>query len=329
MKKRLLITGASGFLGFHLIRAALDKNLEVYANVRTRSNIDHLKALPIHFVQLDFSSILLLKQSIEENKYDYIIHALGVTKAKNVGEYIKINADYTQHLALASVLGSHKLEKFVFISSLAALGALDTLEGQLDEQVIRRPMTSYGTSKAIAEMQLERLGDLPLIVFRPTAVYGPRERSLLMLIKMLRLGLNVHIGRKTQHLSFVYAEDLAQVVINSLKTSISKRTYNVSDGETYHPMAFATGVLKAMNKKALSLTLPISLVNGMIWFIQKGYSLFKRTPTINVEKLKEITASNWSCNIRNLNTDFNIEKWTSLEEGLLKTINWYKLNKWL
>src|SRR5689334_9941921 len=99
MKQRVLITGASGFVGYHLIEEALANDLEVYAAVRKSSNVDHLKSFDIHYVQLNYKDLSLLKQQLADIKPDYIIHAAGVTSARSQAEYDTINATYTHNLA--------------------------------------------------------------------------------------------------------------------------------------------------------------------------------------------------------------------------------------
>ncbi|MEO8950162.1 MAG: NAD-dependent epimerase/dehydratase family protein, partial [Mucilaginibacter sp.] len=139
MKERVLITGASGFVGYHLINEALQNGLEVYAAIRSSSKIDHLKHLDIQYTYPNFDDPAALKKDIEEKQYDYIIHAAGVTSARNADEYNLINATYTYNLATAASGG--KLKKFVLISSLAAVGPLDDINGIITEDTPPRPVT--------------------------------------------------------------------------------------------------------------------------------------------------------------------------------------------
>ncbi|MDB5118634.1 MAG: 3 beta-hydroxysteroid dehydrogenase/Delta 5--_4-isomerase, partial [Mucilaginibacter sp.] len=129
MKEKVLITGASGFVGYHLIVEALQNNLEVYAAVRKNSKVEHLKDLPIQYVYLDYSNIESLKTELQDKQYDYIIHAAGVTRAISADEYDLINADYTANLSNAAVQSGINLKKFVLISSLAAIGPLKGMNG--------------------------------------------------------------------------------------------------------------------------------------------------------------------------------------------------------
>nr|WP_199158690.1 NAD(P)-dependent oxidoreductase [Pedobacter sp. ASV2] len=329
MKKRVLITGATGFVGFHLIESALALGMEVYASVRKSSSIDHLKGFDINFVELDFESMYLLKRDIEEKKYHYIIHAAAITKAKNLQEYLHVNAVYTRNLAIAASIATHKIEKFVFVSSLAAIGPLKEKSGELLDSSSSNPVTNYGISKALAETYLNQIKDLPLITFRPTAVYGPREKDIFILIKTISSGLELYIGNIEQQLSFVYVTDLAQTVVKALSSNIVNKTYNISDGLTYDRFSLANYARKALGKKTFTLNVPVNIIKGLAWVLERSYGVFSKIPALNVDKIKELTAINWSVNIENLEKDLGFIPQYQLEKGLGETIKWYKSNKWL
>src|SRR6478735_601823 len=124
MRERVLITGASGFLGYHIIQAAIGKGLDVFAAIRKRSSIKHLEALQIQYLFLDYDDVEDISRQLAENKIDYIIHAAGDTKAISQQAYDHVNATYTINLAKAAEKLESKLKKMVFISSLAAVGPL-------------------------------------------------------------------------------------------------------------------------------------------------------------------------------------------------------------
>ena len=327
--KRVLITGASGFLGYHLIQAALQSGLQVIAAVRKSSHIEHLKDLNIRYTDLDFTSVSSLKKEIEDNAYHYIIHASGVTKAKTQQEYDTINALYTNNLALAASTANVRIEKFVFVSSLAALGPLEALKGQIEDDSEARPVTLYGQSKLLAEKYLAEIPGLPLIVIRPTAVYGPREKDMYILFKTINNGWEPHIGRFEQHLSFVYVKDLAEVIVDALQSKVTGKSYNVSDGFVYDRYALADGVKRALSKKTFAIHLPVRAVHALAATMDLIYSKSEMTPALSKHKMPELTALNWACNIRNIQNDLNYNPEYDLEKGLHETVQWYKNNNWL
>ncbi|WP_207431797.1 NAD-dependent epimerase/dehydratase family protein [Sabulibacter ruber] len=328
MNERVLITGASGFVGYHLVEAAVNAGLEVYAAVRPSSEVDHLKAFPIQYTQLDFSSVAALQQELEEKQYAYIVHAAGITKAKEAQEYNRVNAEYTRNLALAAVQAAIPLKKFVFISSLAALGPISYQEkSPITEESNARPVTNYGKSKLLAEQYLAEIRNLPLVVLRPTAVYGPREKDIFILFSTISKGLDPYIGKGKQRLSFVYVKDLAKAVMQALESGVTGTSYNISDGRSYDRYALADVTKRALRKRALRFHLPLGLVKGMATLSE----LFagSKTPTLNREKISELIAENWNCSIARIQQDLHYTPEYDLEKGLTHTLQWYKANKWL
>ncbi len=329
MSKKVLITGASGFVGYHLIVTAIESGLEVYAAVRPNSNVSHLKGLNINYVQLNFSAVDELKAALEEEQYAYIIHAAGTTKAKTLQEYNRVNAEYSRNLALAASLVNYTIEKFVFVSSLAAIGPIADFNTTIGDDAIAQPVTFYGLSKKLAEEYLKEIENLPLVTVRPTAVYGPREKDIFILFKTINSGLEPYIGRFNQQLSFLYVKDLAEIIIRLLKSDIVHKTYNITDGLTYDRYALAEGLKKALHKKTLKVHIPLGIIKGLAGFMDTIYARSSKTPTINKEKIKELTAPNWACNIENLKRDLQFEPQYNLEKGLVETVKWYKANHWL
>lgn len=328
-KKKVLITGASGFVGYHLIEEALKADLEVYAAVRPGSEVSQLSEFKINYVNLNYSDVQQLKSSLEEQQYNYIIHAAGTTKAKTKADYNRVNADYTRNLAIAALESNINLEKFVFVSSLAALGPLKDLSAKIQDNTPAHPVTNYGASKMLAEQYLAELTALPLLTIRPTAVYGPREKDLFILFNSINKGLEPHIGRFKQQLSFVYVKDLVKVIVNALKVPIVHRAYNISDGAVYDRYALAVFTKKALNKKTFKFHLPVSLVALLAAVMDFIYANSKNTPTLNKEKMAELTAVNWACSIENANADLGYSPEFNLETGVMQTVKWYKLKNWL
>ncbi len=326
MNKRLLITGASGFVGYHLVQQALQAGYEVFAGVRSSSKIGHLQDLPVKYTTLDFGSVDSLKKNIEENAYDYIIHAAGITKAKTEQEYNEANAVYSLNLATAAA--SFPLKKFIFISSLAALGpTFYTDENPISETHLPNPVTNYGRSKLLAERWLSNIQNLPLIILRPTAVYGPREKDILVMFKTLNKGFEPYIGRRHQYLSFVYVKDLADIAIHALSSTSDRNIYNISDGNAYDRYALADITKQMLSKKTVKFHVPMGIVRLIADVLEKVSK--NSTPALNKEKLNELAAENWSCNIEKARRELQFSPRYNLQSGLEETLNWYKQNNWL
>jgi len=330
MSERILITGATGFIGYHLIKAAQKNGLEVHAAVRVSSKLSHLTALGPAYIYPDFRSKESLIKDLEEGQYSYIVHAAGATKAKNEEEYNTVNAEFTKNLALAALKADIPLKKFVFLSSLAAQGPSAYEDYQLfNESRKPNPVTAYGKSKLLAERYLADI-DLPIAVLRPTAVYGPGEKDLFIVFKMLQDGFDAYIGRRPQRFSFVYVQDLVNATMLALHSENKKdRTYNISDGNVYNRYELADTFKSLLGKKTTRFHIPESIVKVVANIMELAYANSAKAPVLNKEKLNELTAPNWACSIEAAKKDLHYKPVYNLKTGLAESIPWYTENKWL
>jgi len=328
MKKKVLITGASGFVGYHLIEEALHNNLDVYVAVRKSSKIDHLKSLNIQYTYPDFNDIISLKKDLQEKQYDYIIHAAAITRARSQKEYNLVNAGYTYNLAAAAKTADINLKGFVFISSLAAAGPLKSLNGTITEETTPRPITAYGKSKLLAEEKLKSISSLNYTILRPTAVYGPRDTGIYLFFKQLKKGIEPYIGREAQKLSFIYVKDLARITIRAMYIC-NQQTYNIADGNFYDRYELGDIAKNVLNLRTTKFHLPVNFVKIIAAVSEKVSSLGNKAAILNTDKLKELTAANWACDIEHAKQDLGFYPAFDLRKGLTETLTWYKQNKWL
>ena len=328
MREKVLITGASGFVGYHLIKEALKNDLEVFAAVRKSSNISHLKEFDIQYTDLNYNDPGSLKKDIEEKKYDYIIHAAGVTRARTIQDYNTINAQYTFNLAKAAVESGVDVKKFVLVGSLAAVGPLNNVEDIIDEKTAPNPVTAYGASKLLAEQKLKTVSGLNYTILRPTAVYGPRDTGIFIFFKQLSKRIEGYIGRSQQRLSFIYVSDLATACIKAL-TGGKQQAYNLSDGESYTKYDLGTEARKTLTGKTFKFHISVNFMKLVATLAEKVSNLKGEAPILNREKLNELTAVNWICSIEQAKKDMGFEPQYNLNKGVTETINWYKQNNWL
>ena len=331
MTKKILITGASGFVGSHLVEAAHHLGLEVHAAVRKTSKIDEIKPFVDKFVYPVFDDIDNLKKLFQQENYHYIIHAAALTKAKSENDLVNVNVGYTEKLLEAAFAQSNNLERAVFVSSLAAIGprAYDTSELNEDSDYI--PVTAYGRSKQAAELMLkDKFSDKAISVFRPTAVYGPREKDLFILFDTLNKGFDPYIGKKGQKLSFVYVKDLVDVLLKGcVLPQDGLQFYNISDGKEYSKYAMADIFKETFSKNPLRLHIPFGLVSLVAKISARLYKNSSKTPTIYPERLGELTAENWVCSIEKAKATLGYAPQYDLNKGLRETLLWYKSHNWL
>ncbi len=328
MKDKVLITGASGFLGYHLIQKAIAANFEVFAAVRKNSNIEHLSEFPLKYLYLNYEDPEQMSRLIAENKIDFIIHSAGVTKAIRQEVYDQVNAGYTINLAKAAENSGDICKKIVFISSLAAVGPLNDGQQKITEQTHPRPVTAYGRSKLLAENQLASIS-IPTTILRPTAIYGPRDKDIFIMLKTISNGMDPYIGKIVQELSFVHAEDVALAAVQSLTIKNALGIYHITDGNSYNRYEFSDISKSILNRKAFRFHIPMPLVKSLAFFLEKVNGWLNKPSVISREKLHELAAINWICDITKANKDLNFIPKYNLQTGLEDTISWYKKNKWL
>ena len=122
--KKILITGASGFIGSFIVEEALRQGMETWAVVRASSSRDYLNDSRIHFIELDLSSQKRLEEQLRGHQFDYVVHAAGVTKCLHKEDFFRVNTEGTKNLVRALTALQMPLQRFVFLSSLSIMGAV-------------------------------------------------------------------------------------------------------------------------------------------------------------------------------------------------------------
>lgn len=331
MKKKILITGASGFIGSFLVEEALARNYDVYAGIRETSSSNYLKDKNIKFLILEFSDEAALQKKLETApRFDYIIHNAGLTKANKKEDYFTVNYQYTKNFIQALIKSGRLPGKFIFISSLAAYGpgnAIDLTPVKSSDTPM--PVTSYGRSKLEAEKFIYSLTNFPNLIFRPTAVYGPREKNLLILFKLINKNLELRIGSKKQHFTFIHVKDLVTAVFQGMESNSVNKSYFVTDGNVYDEKTFGYTIKRHLEKKTISLSIPTSLIRSIAATLEFVYGIAGKTPTLNLEKINELESINWQCDVKPLQDDLNFKAKYDLHSGVKDTIDWLKQEKWI
>ncbi len=330
---RILITGASGFIGGHLVAEALTRGYEVTAAIRAGSDRSRLSDPRIHLLELPLSDEAGMAQSFAAmERFDWVIHNAGITKALNREAYLEGNVANTQRLVHALQQSGKVPDKFLFVSSLAALGAAPVGSAAIQEGQAPNPLTFYGESKYEAERFLASLHHtFPWVVVQPTAVYGPWERDILTFIRLAHKGLEMTIGRHPQRLSFVHAEDVAGAVFRVLEnTGALYRKFILSDGKAYQTEDLGAAVRQALGKKStLKIRLPLALVRQVAAVSETIGKWQNKAVPLNRDKIAELAAENWHCNASPLLHVLQYQPKYDLYEGMAHTVQWYRQKGWL
>lgn len=335
MSKKVLITGATGFIGSFLAEEALRKGYEVYAGIRRSSNKQFLQERGIYFVELDFSNPEALKKQLikladDDIYFDYVIHSAGITHAKKNESFYTSNFLYTKNFIDALIASAISPDKFILISSLASFGPGDEGFTSIKLSDKKIPVSEYGKSKLLAEEYLLSLTSFPYIIINPTGVYGPRDKGFLEFLKFIKKGWEPYIGRNKQMISLIYVKDLAKAVVSLLSSKAVNRAFIVSDGYEYNKEDLGNTAKALLQKKTIKVKLPVAPVRITVGAIDKVHTFFKGyAPFLNKEKLEELSQANWLCDSCDLWDALQDKPSYNLKAGLQETIEWYQQNKWL
>ena len=330
---KILITGASGFIGSFIVEEALKRGFETWAAVRKSSSRAYLQDERIHFIELNLSSKVQLVEQLRDMAFDYVVHAAGVTKCLNKQDFHRINTEGTKNLADAIIETGMPLRRFVFISSLSIFGAI---REQQPYEAIRetdtpQPNTEYGRSKLAAEQYLATR-HLPYIILRPTGVYGPREKDYFIMAKSIKQHSDFAVGYKRQDITFVYVQDVVQAVFLALEApdACVGRKYFLSDGQVYQSTTFSNLIHEELGRPWwIRITAPVWVLRIVTFFGEYIGRLTGKVTALNNDKYNILRQRNWRCDIQPAIDELDYHPQWQLERGVKETIKWYKENKWL
>lgn len=348
-KKRILVTGASGFIGSFLCEEGVAQGHEVWAGVRRHSSRRYLQDPRLKIIELDMEHPETLAGQLaafheQYGNWDVVIHCAGVTKCPKEEDFERGNYLCTCHLVQGLIEEGIVPRQFIYLSSLSVYGpireevahpdfpkASSCLYAPIVESDIPAPNTAYGRSKLKAEQFLKALGDkLPTVIFRPTGVYGPRERDYFLMAKSIKGHTDFAVGYRRQEITFIYVKDLARAIYLAVEKEVSGRGYFVSDGHIYESRAFSDLIQQELgNPWVVHFKSPLWLLKLISYVAGWVAGCFGKTCTLNKDKYQIMKQRNWQCDITPLKEELGFEPDYNLARGVKETIAWYKQEKWL
>ena len=325
---KILITGATGFIGSHMAEHAVRQGHDTWAAIRPTSNRSNLQAPNLRHIVLNLDDAELLATQLEAHRarhgtWDVVIHCAGTTKCRHAHEFDQINYGATRHLVDTLMRLDMMPQQFIFISTLGIYGPLHEQEpySSFAETDTPRPNTLYGKSKYKAEEYIKGIATLPYVIFRPTGVYGPRDRDYLLLVRSIRAHIDLSLGYRPQRVTFLYVKDLVESVFIAMRKGVQRRSYLITDGNTYSSSDFTHAVRAALgNPFTFRLTIPLWLGRVAARIADMGGRLLGRTFTFNSDKFRILAQRNWQCDITPLTEELGYHPRYDLEAGIAETL---------
>ncbi|MGI9050616.1 MAG: NAD-dependent epimerase/dehydratase family protein [Rubrobacteraceae bacterium] len=315
MADRVLITGATGFVGSHIAEAFVAAGYTVRCGLRATSNPRWISSLPVEHTLLDFDRPADLLEALKG--VEIVVHAAGITRARYSQDYDRVNAEGTRRLAEAA--REVGVERFVQISSLAARGP----DGH------DHPASAYGRSKLEAEKLLRDLdGPMQTVVLRPAAVYGPRDTDLLPLFKMASRGcLTLPAGPGS--LQPVYAADVAKAVLAAADKPEGFGPFPLAERSSYSWREVAGKLEEALGRPVRVARLPTAGFRLAGRAAELAAKPFGSVPVFDERRAEDLTVHTWTCDPSITERELDWRAGVPLSEGLARTARWYREEGWL
>ena len=323
----VFVTGATGFVGAHLVKALLARGDGVAALVRRPALAAQLGWGPeVRLVRGDLADEAALRDG--SAGADVVFHVAGQIAARNAAEFMVCNRDGTANVLEAARDGG--VRRVVFVSSLAVAGP--TTPGHpIDETRPPAPVTDYGRSKLAAEV-LVRAMPFEWTIVRPPVVYGEWDRATLKIFQIARRGVAPVFGDGLQELSVIYADDLAAALIAAANAPAAA-------GQVYfaaHPavttsrdLVIGVGRALGLSRPPRILPIPPVVARGVLWATGTLAQLAGRTTVLTADKSNEFLAPAWTCRSDALTRDTGWRALVALDDGLRRAANWYREAGWL
>jgi nucleoside-diphosphate-sugar epimerase len=325
---KVLVTGASGFLGGHVAEALAARGDAVRALVRTTSNRKHLESMKgVELFEGSVEQVDRVREAVDG--VDAIVHCAGIVKARGLDEFFAVNVGGTSNLVEAARRRGKAVKRFVHVSSLEACGpSSDGAPVPLDQE---NPVTGYGRSKLAAEkVVLSARDDMDVVILRPAGIYGPRDVEVLDLMKSVQRGLFPVVNGGRSKGVWVYASDCADSCVRAIHADVrSGRVYFVDDGcGAIDASTMFADFERALGKKALRARLPMTLFMTVARGVE-AYGRLTNKPVMLTREKANMLVQDWVCSSEATRQELGWQPKVPWSEGVPKAIAWYRENGWL
>ncbi|GIX47578.1 MAG: NAD-dependent epimerase [Candidatus Tectimicrobiota bacterium] len=324
---RALVTGATGFIGRHLVAALVAAGWQVRCLVRPTSDRRPLAMYPVEYCVGSLDDAAALRRALEG--IEVVFHLAGATKARTAADYDRVNYGGTQRVLAACAALPAPPPALLYVSSIAAAGP-SPRGVPLKESDPPRPAGPYGASKRRAEEAVLACRSYQrVMVLRPSAVYGPGDTDFLPLFRAVKRGVLPCIGRQTLHFDLCFVQDVVQGLLAAAASPQAWGEVFFLGGQASTWQALGEAIAQQLGTRLRRLVVPYALALAAVEGAACWARLRRRPSVLSGANLRERLQPYWLCDSSKARQTFGYAPRVSLAEGIAETLRWYRTAGWL
>ena len=331
MSEIVLVTGSTGFIGSRVVDTLVRQGVPVRVLLRPESTPSGRAPSGVEVCRAAYGDADALGRAVDG--VGRIIHLAGVVRALDEAGFTAGNVMPVENLLRAVRKGNPGLERFLLVSSLAAAGPAASASPGVRESDRPAPVSTYGRSKLFGEQAAMRFaGDVPVTIVRPPAVYGPGDRDILEVFRMMKRGVLVSAGSPgKQRFSMVHVDDLVEGMLAALRSDAAVgQAYFITSPEPYGWDEVVEAARPELGfGRLLRIGLPVPLVYGLGTMLGAIAGLTGKPALVNRDKANELTQDYWTCSPEKAARELGFTAKTPLAEGVASTLRWYREKGWM
>ena len=317
------MTGATGFIGSHLVEALVAQEWEVTCLVRPTSQVEFLEKLAVRLIASQPEELQSLEKAVKGQ--DYVFHLAGRIHSARREVYERANHILTRNLVQACLSNNPTLKRFVYVSSISAAGP-SLRRRYMDENDPCAPTSEYGRSKLRGEQAVRESWDsIPATIIRPPNVYGTRQQETELLFKIISKRIVPLLKDRGEKTSLIYVKDLVEGIIHAaLSSNTRNQIYYLTDGKGYSWRKIIFIMKKYILGESIFLPLPEEIVYFLAWLtdVLKEARIVKSY--FGRKAWRAMTQTHWLFSSSKAEKHFGFQPKFSLEEGIKETVNVYR-----
>jgi len=331
----VLVTGASGFIGMHLVRRLIARGYRVSCLVRATSRVDGLRAAGAVLFTCDVNDRAGVSRAMASSRAGIVFHVSGLVRAMCSAEFMRANAQGVETVAAACADQADR-PVLVLVSSLAAAGPSEAAPKLESDPPL--PVSDYGRSKLAGEQAAGRYaGVLPITIVRPCVVFGAGDAATYQMFKAIaQSGLHVVQGRDDRRVSLISVADLVECIV--LAAEVGERLvpdgggrgiyFAAAEDLSYRELGQAIG--RALGKERIRIVrLPDWVVRAIGSCGDVVSRIRQRPGWIGRDKISDLLAGSWTCSSAKARRHLGWVPAVPLADRLRETAEWYRSERWL